>query len=103
MFDQADVEQPQLAVGSACPVHVVITYNHWCSGKSGIMGTLLPRRAREREPIKGCGGKAPSRVQGSRAPGQVSPLSSPLSVPDNVSNISTCNNQEIALAFTSAA
>ena len=39
-----------------------------CSGKSGIMGTVSPWRAWEREPITGVWGRAPSGVQG-QSPG----------------------------------
>ena len=34
------------------------------SGKSGIMGTLLPWRARECEPMTGVWGQSPTRVHG---------------------------------------
>jgi len=50
------------------------------------MGTLLPHRAREREPIIGVWGQSPQQGPGKQGPWSgVSPLSSPLSVLDNVS------------------
>ena len=46
------------------PIFSTIVW-HWCSGKSGIMGTLSVWRAREREPITGVWRQtAPSGVQG---------------------------------------